>query len=56
MEICVNCIVVDNLSDRSSVVIDKPFVDTLLIKHNFSQNLTYRQGCSIVNKSNTTES
>ena len=32
----------------TSVVIDKPFVDTLSLKHNFSQNRTYQQGWSIV--------
>ena len=31
-----------------SVVINKPFVDSLSIKHNFSQNPTYQQGCSVV--------
>ena len=38
-------------SVASSVVIDKPLVDTLLINQDFSQNRTYRQRCSIVDKS-----
>ena len=35
---------------RISVVIYNPLVDTLLIKHDFSQNWTYRLGCSVINK------
>ena len=41
---------------NTSVVIDKSLVDTLPIKHNCSQNPTFQQGCSVVDKSNTTES